>query len=136
MIYMKKCLKCGSNIEDESRFCQYCGYELTADFNEFPNIICKEKRMEISLLLAIFLPGISYFYLGLFKRGILYLLSFMILFLVLAIKSGFYTNISQINTQVLAILYIIVGLCIYVYQIIDVIEKTKMINNKYIRFLK
>jgi len=133
---MKKCLKCGSNVEDENRFCQYCGYELTDDINGFPNIICKEKRMEISVLLAIFLPGISYFYLGLFKRGILYLLSFMILFLVLAIKSGFYTNIAQINTQILAIVYIIVCLCIYAYQIMDVVEKTKMINNKYIRFLK
>lgn len=133
---MMQCLKCGSNIEDQSNFCPYCGCNLTTNMQESSYFVIKHKSREVSLLLALFLPGFSYFYLGLFKRGILYFLSFVIILFILPIKAGFYGNIVMVNSQVLLVILSIFSLCIYLYQIYDVIQKTKYINSGLIRYLK
>lgn len=124
---MVKCLNCGETSENDANYCSYCGSNITSDINY--NISRKQKNQDVSLLLAIILPGISYFYLGLWKRGILYYSSFILIFIVVAVKAGFYNNIELINTQVLLLTILIFFLLVYVYQIFDVVRKTMMINN-------
>lgn len=135
---MIRCLRCGTNCDDNLRYCPNCGNDLTAsgfagdiqsDYHR------KNKRLEIALLLSIFLPGISYFYLELWYRGILFYLSYVLFFLILGIKSGFYyTYGNNLNVDYISMLILFIYLLVYVFQVIDVIKRTNMINNAQIRF--
>ncbi|MBQ6443362.1 MAG: hypothetical protein IJJ11_01635 [Methanosphaera sp.] len=135
---MIRCLRCATNCDDDLKYCPNCGNNLMTNNsanNIQSNYQIKNKRLEIALLLSIFLPGISYFYLELWYRGILFYLSYVLFFIILGIKSGFYyTYGNTLNVNHISMLILFIYLLVYVFQVIDVIKRTNMINNAQIRF--
>lgn len=135
---MIRCLRCSTDCDDNLSYCPNCGNNLMT--NNLTNVIqenyhVKNKRLEIALLLSIFLPGISYFYLELWYRGVLFYLSYILFFLILGIKSGFYyTYGNNLNVNYISMLILGIYLLVYIFQVIDVIKRTNMINEGQIRF--
>ncbi|MDO5825830.1 MAG: zinc ribbon domain-containing protein [Methanosphaera sp.] len=135
---MHRCLRCSTQCDDNVRYCPNCGSNLAID--DMKSTVQRQyrtkiKRLEIALLLSIFLPGISYFYLELWYRGVLFYLSYVIFFLVLGLKSGLYQSYAHnVNSTHIAMLIIAIYFLIYVFQVIDVIKRTNMINEGKIIF--
>lgn len=133
---MVRCLRCATECADHIRYCPICGNDLTSNNSHIQKTYQrKSKRLEVALLLSIFLPGISYFYLELWYRGVLFYLSYILFFLVLGIKSGFYYTYNHtLNADYISMLILIVYFLVYVFQVIDIIRRTNMINEGKIRF--
>ncbi len=141
---MLRCSNCGFKNDENCKYCQNCGLSLikdnteNLDRNDVKNnkdkFKQKNKKIEISALLAIFLPGISYFYLEQWYRGILFFLFFPILFFYMAIKAAVYTMVYPISINETAYIIVIISLIVYVIQIYDIIQLTRKINNGDILF--
>ena len=90
--------------------------------------------MVISILLAIFLPGISYFYIEQWYSGILFLLLIPLIFISYAVIAAFYSTTYNISSEIGVYLVVLTWFVLYIFQIYKVIKLTKLINQGIIRF--
>lgn len=127
---MTKCPICGYENPKENTTCTYCGSSL---FNERSNNnpFDKPRNMAVSIILAIFLPGISYFYLKQWYKGLYLILLFPILMFVYPFVGGMYISIYPISISLITGLLLITYLLLYLLQIYDIIQQTKILNNVY-----
>ena len=123
---MTKCPHCGCENDINNVICLNCGSYL-----EISTI--KNKNVGLSLFLAAVLPGIAYFYLEQYYRGILYFsLLFSVIFS-LALFTAFYGP-NRIIEEIYINSVFSSFICLYILQIYDVIKRTKLINDGIIRF--
>lgn len=92
MIFKKKkfCANCGSEMNVNATFCSNCGtHELKAT-NQVGNNLVATFNPGTAFLISIYTTGAGHIYLGLFKRGI----SFLISHSSCSISSYIYTTIG------------------------------------------
>ena len=116
------CPKCGFNFnqnETQTKFCQSCGKKISVNAEICPHcgvrvagiVPGEEKNVLLAAILSFFFPGLGHIYNGLTKKGI----SFIIAYIVSAI-----------------LIFILVGvvlmLIVWVWALIDAIKTTEAIN--------
>ena len=115
----KYCKNCGAYIENEhnNNECEKCGFKVLPDASFCPNcgntIVKKtnSKSMLVTIILSIFLPGFGQIYLGLTKKGLIFLISYIISAFLILIYIGF-----------------VLLLIIWVWSLIDSIQSCAKIN--------
>jgi hypothetical protein len=75
-----KCSNCSHIISDGEKFCTRCGQkvECKSESNQGNVRVPKEKNAGLAFLLSILLSGLGHFYLGLHKRGLTFLIAFLV----------------------------------------------------------
>ena len=132
---MIKCPRCGFHNQNNDKYCIYCGFKLISNLdNASDKTVIKQKNMVISILLAIFLPGISYFYIEQWYSGILFLLLIPLIFISYSVIAAFYSTTYNISSEIGVYLVMLTWLVLYIFQIYKVIKLTKLINQGIIRF--
>lgn len=121
---MVKCSTCDFENPDDNTYCIRCGSKIIKHEKTSADV----KTLEVSIILAIFLPGISYFYLKQWRRGILFFLVFPIMLFNFAFIAGFYTMTYTLDVFIITVLLIISFSVLYLVQIYDVVKITKLIN--------
>ena len=133
----KFCPNCGAKVSDSAVFCPNCGFKLTGE-NSNPTKFCQNcgekidinaeicphcgvrvagttvsggKSVALAAILSFLFPGLGHLYLGLNKKG----LTFIIVYIVSAIL-------------VLILIGFILVLAIWIWALIDVIKSTEAIN--------
>ncbi len=120
---MAKCPICSQENSDYNTFCLNCGFRLNTT-----NRKRKSKSHEASLILSIFLPGISYFYLEQWYRGLLFFVSIFGFFFATSIFAILYDGIYNLDDLVITYMLIVFYAGLYIYQIYDIHRITKLIN--------
>ena len=70
------CHKCGSKITGNFKFCPNCGQELNAKVSKSPKTVASsEKNILLAIILSVILPGLGQIYLGLDRKGAIFLIS-------------------------------------------------------------
>ena len=115
----------------KSGYCFNCGHELNGDFKFCPNCGCdlenktrinrrsssdvvtssEEKNILISIILSIFIPGLGHFYLGLSRKGAIFLFAYVISAVLILLLIG-----------------LLLVLVVWIWALVDVIQSTNAIN--------
>ncbi|WP_407377150.1 double zinc ribbon domain-containing protein [Methanobrevibacter sp.] len=114
---VKFCRNCGYKLEGEFKFCPNCGYDLeqktavnaTAGGNYVQTY--QEKSVLVSVILSVILPGLGHFYLGLSRKGAIFLLAYVVSAFLILLLIGF-----------------ILVLVIWIWALVDVIQSTNALN--------
>ncbi len=103
----KFCQSCGKKIDINSEICPYCGVRVA-------NIMrsSEEKNVLLSAILSLLFPGLGHLYLGLNKKGISFIVAYIVSAILVFLVIGF-------------VLIVIVWL----WALIDSIKATESINN-------
>ena len=73
------CHKCGSKITGNFKFCPNCGQELNAKVSKSPKTVASsEKNILLAIILSVILPGLGQIYLGLDRKGAIFLIGFLL----------------------------------------------------------
>ncbi len=110
------CYNCGFELDGDYKFCPNCGKDLNArssvdkSSNDLVNV-SGEKNILISIILSIFIPGLGHFYLGLSRKGAMFLLAYIV---------------SAI--LVLIIIGALLCMVIWIWALVDVIMMTNALN--------
>ena len=102
----KFCQSCGKKIDINSEICPYCGVRVA-------NIMrsSEEKNVLLSAILSLLFPGLGHLYLGLNKKGISFIVAYIVSAILVFLVIGF-------------VLIVIVWL----WALIDSIKATESIN--------
>ncbi|AMD18494.1 hypothetical protein TL18_10025 [Methanobrevibacter sp. YE315] len=101
----KFCQSCGEKININAEICPHCGVRVA-------NIrSSEEKNVILSAILSIIFPGLGQLYLGLNKKGIIFILGYIISFILVFLLIGF-----------------ILMPIIWIWALIDSIRSTEAIN--------
>ncbi|OED30534.1 hypothetical protein [Methanosphaera sp. WGK6] len=120
---MIRCPNCDFENYDKTKYCVDCGKNLTniKQTNTF--------KLRVSLILAIILPGISYFYLKQIYKGLMFLMLFPLLFFNFLFIGGEYMICYPISINLITLFLEIIFVILYLFQIYDIIKITKKANN-------
>ena len=101
----KFCQSCGEKININAEICPHCGVRVS-------NIqVSEEKNVLLSAILSFLFPGLGHLYLGLNKKGVSYIIAYIVSAILIFILIGF-------------VLMIIV----WIWALIDSIKSTEAIN--------
>lgn len=114
-------------IQENIKYCSNCGYKLTGDFNFCPNCghdlnpkdmsnkkslrVNEDKNILLAVILSVFLPGLGQIYLGLDRKGGLFLIAYIISAILILLLIGF--------------LLVIV---VWIWALVDTIQSTNALN--------
>ena len=84
----KYCANCGSELEGDVKFCANCGYDIKNRIKK-PAEEVQKKNIIVAIILSVFLPGLGQIYLGLDRKGGLFLVSYIISAVLIFIIIGF-----------------------------------------------
>lgn len=104
----KYCHNCGEKIDINAEICPHCGVRV-ANRNVAPY---EEKNVLLSAILSFLFPGLGHLYLGLNKKGV----SFIIAYIVSAILIFF-------------LIGLVLVIIVWIWALIDSIKSTEAINN-------
>ena len=99
-----ECEKCGFEILPEAKFCPNCGNAIVKKTNS--------KNMLVTVILSFFIPGFGQIYLGLTKKGLIFLISYIISAILIVIYIGF-----------------VLVFIIWLWSLMDSIQSCTKINN-------
>ena len=102
----KFCQSCGEKININAEICPHCGVRV-ANISSSSD----EKNVLLSAILSILFPGLGHLYLGLDKKGI----SFIIAYIVSAIL-------------ILLLIGVVLAIIVWIWALIDSIKSTEAIN--------
>lgn len=114
-VNVKFCHNCGYKLEGNFRFCPNCGYDLEnkvrSSQNNYTVQASGEKSVILSVFLSIIFPGLGHFYLGLNRKGAIFLLGYII-------------------SAVLILLIVGLLLCavLWIWSLVDVVQSTEALN--------
>ncbi len=112
---VKYCRNCGYEFDGNAKFCPNCGYDTENNVNQ-PKTntsvqVYEEKNMVISVILSIIFPGLGHFYLGLNRKGAIFLLAYVVSAILILLLVGF-----------------ILCTVIWIWALVDVIKSTNALN--------
>ena len=109
------------------KYCFNCGYELGGDFHFCPNCGCdlkpkdmsnkkslsvnEEKNILLAIILSVFLPGLGQIYLGLDRKGAIFLIAYVVSAILIILLIGFSLVIV-----------------IWIWALVDTIQSTNALN--------
>jgi TM2 domain-containing membrane protein YozV/RNA polymerase subunit RPABC4/transcription elongation factor Spt4 len=109
------------------RYCSNCGYELGGNFNFCPNCgadlnpkvvsrerslnVNEEKNIILAIILSVLLPGLGQIYLGLDRKGAMFLIGYVISAILIILIIGF-----------------LLCMIIWVWALVDTIMSTNALN--------
>ena len=113
------------NTANNRRFCHNCGYELAGEFKFCPNcgadlaglsisrnaVVSSEKNIILAIVLSVILPGLGQIYLGLDRKGALFLIGYIVSAFLILILIGF-----------------LLCTVIWIWALVDTIQSTNAIN--------
>lgn len=103
----KFCQSCGEKININAEICPHCGVRVAN-----PNLaVYEEKNVLLSAILSFLFPGLGHLYLGLNKKGISFIIAYIVSAILILLLIGF-------------VLVIIV----WIWALIDSIKSTEAIN--------
>lgn len=118
------CPQCGykfvrENVDQQTKFCQGCGKKININAEICPhcgvrvaNVTSKgEKNVLLSAILSIIFPGLGQIYLGLNRKGISFIIAYIISAILIMLLIGF-----------------VLVLVVWVWALIDSIRSTEAIN--------
>lgn len=112
---VKFCHNCGFKLEGNFKFCPNCGYDLEqrqpASSNTKVVAPTKEKNIIISIILSIIFPGLGQIYLGLDKKGSMFLIGYVISIVLCLFIIGF-----------------VLCFVIWIWALVDTIQSTNALN--------
>ena len=92
-------------VKDKIRYCSNCGYELGGEFNFCPNCgadlkpkdisrerslpVNGEKNIILAIILSVLLPGLGQIYLGLDRKGAMFLIAYVVSAILILLLIGF-----------------------------------------------
>lgn len=115
---VKYCHNCGFELNGKFKFCPNCGYNLEnkSSVNRRVNdnyvTPSEEKNIILSIILSVIIPGLGHFYLGLSRKGAIFLLAYVVSAVLIFILIGF-----------------ILVLIIWIWALVDVIQSTNALNS-------
>ena len=112
---IKFCRNCGTELNGNPKFCPNCGYDLQ-NFQvrtTNTNVVTPkgEKNIILSILLSVIFPGLGQIYLGLDKKGSMFLIGYVISLILILLIIGF-----------------ILCFVIWIWALVDVIQSTNALN--------
>ena len=113
----KFCHSCGFKLDGNYKFCPNCGYDLEnktrVRSRAYDSVVTtEEKSVLVSVILSIIIPGLGHFYLGLSRKGAIFLLAYVVSAILILLLVGF-----------------ILVLVIWIWALVDVIQSTNALNN-------
>ena len=83
--------------DSDIKFCHNCGYKLIGDFKFCPNcgqnlkshVSSNDKNTLLAIILSVFLPGLGQIYLGLDRKGSIFLIAYVVSAILILILIGF-----------------------------------------------
>lgn len=125
----KFCANCGSEMASEDKFCSNCGtHELKAT-NQVGNNLVATFNPGTAFLISIYTTGAGHIYLGLFKRGISFLISQIVLVVLVAIFTLLLGYLWYMLAVIVLLLGILACLTLHIYSIYDSYKSIKKITN-------
>lgn len=100
----KFCQSCGEKININAEICPHCGFRVS-------NIPSVEKSALLSAILSFLFPGLGHLYLGLSKKGVSFILAYIVSAILVFLIIGF-----------------VLMLIVWVWALIDSIKSTESIN--------
>ncbi|MDO5831509.1 MAG: zinc-ribbon domain-containing protein [Methanobrevibacter sp.] len=101
----KFCQNCGKKIDINAEICPYCGVRVA---NVRPS---EEKNVLLAAILSFLFPGLGHLYLGLNKKGVSFIIAYIVSGILILILIGF-----------------ILALIVWLWALIDSIKSTEAIN--------
>ena len=101
----KFCSNCGETIDINAEICPHCGVRV-ANFR-----LSEEKNVALSAILSFIFPGLGHLYLGLSKKGVSFILAYIVSAILVFLLIGF-----------------VLMLIVWVWALIDSIKCTEAIN--------
>ena len=112
---IKFCRNCGFKLEGNFKFCPNCGYDLeqstVADSTTKVVTPTKEKNIILSIILSVIFPGLGQIYLGLDRKGAMFLIGYVVSFFLILLFVG-----------------IIFMFVIWIWALVDTIQSTNALN--------
>ena len=108
------CHNCGAEITGNFKFCPECGQDLNAKVSYSTNAVVpynKEKNILLAVILSVVLPGLGQMYLGLDRKGAIFLVAYVISAILILLLIGF-----------------LLCAVIWIWALIDTIISTNSIN--------
>ena len=125
----KFCANCGSKMNVNATFCSNCGtHELKAT-NQVGNNLVATFNPGTAFLISIYTTGAGHIYLGLFKRGISFLISQIVLVVLVAIFTLLLGYLWYMLAVIVLLLGILACLTLHIYSIYDSYKSIKKITN-------
>ncbi len=107
------CHNCGSKITGNFKFCPNCGQELNAKVSKSPKTVTSsEKNILLAIILSVILPGLGQIYLGLDRKGAIFLIAYVVSAILILLLIGF-----------------LLCAVIWIWALVDTIISTNSINN-------
>ena len=101
----KFCQNCGKEIDIKAEICPHCGVRVAnAPYSE-------EKNVLLAAILSFLFPGLGQLYLGLSKKGISFILAYIVSWILVIILIGF-----------------ILAPIVWIWSLVDAIKSTEAIN--------
>ena len=113
----KYCFNCGHELNGEFRFCPNCGYDLqnktTVSRKSSSDVVTasEEKNIIVAIILSVIIPGLGHFYLGLSRKGAMFLLAYVVSAILILLLIG-----------------LLLVLVIWIWALVDTIQSTNALN--------
>lgn len=113
---VKFCHNCGFELEGDFKFCPNCGYDLEnktqVRSREYDSVVTtEEKSILVSVILSVIIPGLGHFYLGLSRKGAMFLIAYVVSAILILLLIGF-----------------VLVFIMWIWALIDVIQCTNALN--------
>lgn len=121
----KFCSNCGSEMKADATFCSKCGTHEIDDNSSKKNNLIATFNPGTAFLLSLYTTGAGHIYLGLFKRGI----SFLLIQVVLIVLVILFTYIFLVLFGFFGIIVGVIGILLFlVLHILSIYDAFKAIN--------
>lgn len=113
---VKFCHNCGFELDGNFKFCPNCGYDLEnkrqVRTKAYDSVVTtEEKSVLVSVILSVIIPGLGHFYLGLSRKGAMFLIAYVVSAILILLLIGF-----------------VLVFIIWIWALIDVIQSTNALN--------
>lgn len=113
----KYCFNCGHELDGEFRFCPNCGYDLRNKTNvnrkSSRDVVTSsgEKNIIVAIILSVIIPGLGHFYLGLSRKGAIFLFAYVISAVLILLLVG-----------------LLLVMVVWIWALVDTIQSTNALN--------
>ncbi len=111
------CFNCGEKLNGKFRFCPNCGCDLenktSVNRKYSGNVVTSsgEKNIIVAIILSVIIPGLGHFYLGLSRKGAIFLFAYIISAALILLLVGF-----------------LLVMVVWIWALVDTIQSTNALN--------